>query len=145
MKDLAEFDREETTELRKIFWQIFIDNQFIKSTNSITDEVEEFECGVIDMEATVDIRGEFDKDQIEKSFEEWIKSHDARRDAMMRKELLGRMPKMKKVQEGIYCGCDGECFADCPDSFNKAMEEITSIIASVFPESGLMDISSLTK
>jgi len=95
MKDLAEFDREETTELRKIFWQIFIDNQFIKSTNSITDEVEEFECGVIDMEATVDIRGEFDKDQIEKSFEEWIKSHDARRDAMMRKELLGRIEALK--------------------------------------------------
>lgn len=67
--------------------------------------------------------------------EDFMRTHDARRDAMMREELLGRMPK--KV-ENVF----NEMEVRRRNSF---IDEINGIIASVLPESGLMDISSLTK
>lgn len=47
------------------FWKMLENNQFVKSTNSITDEVEEFPPAIQDMEAIVKINGEFDKHAIE--------------------------------------------------------------------------------
>lgn len=58
-------------------------------------------------------------------FKNFIKSHDARRDAMMREELLGRIrahPYIKDMHVARY------------------RKEIIHLL-----ESGLMDISSLTK
>ena len=51
------------------FWKTMESMQFIKTTNSFTDEVEEFPPAIKDMEAIVDIRGEFDKYGIE----DWLK------------------------------------------------------------------------
>ena len=50
------------------FWKMLSANQFIKSTNSVTDEVEEYPPAIVDMEATVAINGEFDKYAID----EWL-------------------------------------------------------------------------
>lgn len=43
-------------------------NQFVKSTNSLTDEVKEYPPAIVDMEATVSINGEFDKYAIDEWF-----------------------------------------------------------------------------
>jgi hypothetical protein len=47
------------------FWKMMEANQFIKSTNPVTDEVEEYPPAIQDMEATIMINGEFDKHAIE--------------------------------------------------------------------------------
>ena len=52
-------------EFKKKLWKIFEDNQFVKSTNSITDKVKEFPKAINDMEAIISINGEFDKYNIE--------------------------------------------------------------------------------
>lgn len=54
------------------FWKMLEANQFVKSTNSVTDEVEEYPPAIVDMEATVKINGEFDKYAID----EWLTSRD---------------------------------------------------------------------
>ena len=56
------------TEKRLEFWKMLEANQFVKSTNSITDQVEEYQPAIQDMEATVRINGEFDKYAID----EWL-------------------------------------------------------------------------
>ena len=50
------------------FWKMLEANQFVKSTNSITDQVEEYPPAIQDMEATVRINGEFDKYAINEWF-----------------------------------------------------------------------------
>lgn len=52
----------------KEFWEMLESNQFVKSTNSMIDEVEEFPPAIQDMEAVVKINGEFDKYAID----EWL-------------------------------------------------------------------------
>ncbi len=54
-------------EFSKKLWKIFNDHQFISSTDSITDEVENFPDAITDMEATIRINGEFDKDDLEEA------------------------------------------------------------------------------
>lgn len=55
----------------KRFWKMLESNRFIKSTNSITDEVEIIDGGIVDMEATIQINGEFDKEAIDN----WLYEH----------------------------------------------------------------------
>lgn len=50
------------------FWKMLESNQFIKSTNSVTDEVEEYPPAIVDMEEIVKINGEFDK----RAIEDWL-------------------------------------------------------------------------
>ena len=69
---------------------------------------------------------------------DFLKSHDARRDAMMREELLGRMPKDKNIASG-----EGLPFENSPEiygnermvayarGYNEGKAEITSIINDV--------------
>jgi len=56
-------------EIMEEFWKMFDDNAFVKSTDSITDKVENFPLAITDMEAIVKINGKFDKEAIEL----WIK------------------------------------------------------------------------
>ena len=56
------------TDKRLEFWKMLEANQFVKSTNSITDQVEEYPPAIQVMEATVRINGEFDKYAID----EWL-------------------------------------------------------------------------
>ena len=58
--------------MRERFWKMMSDNQFIKSTNSITDEIVEYPPAITDMEAVVEINGEFDKYAIENWLEQEI-------------------------------------------------------------------------
>lgn len=50
------------------FWKMMKQNQFVKSTNSVTYQVEEYPPAIVDMEATVSIYGEFDKYAIDEWF-----------------------------------------------------------------------------
>ena len=68
------------------FWKMLADNAFVKSINSITDEVKEYPPAITDMEAIVAIHGEFDKHAIE----EWL---DAEREKAVEEAL-------KKIKEG---------------------------------------------
>jgi hypothetical protein len=62
----------DTPDIEKDFWKMLESNQFVKSTNSVTDEVEEYPSAIVDMEAIVKINGEFDKYAID----EWLSSRD---------------------------------------------------------------------
>ncbi len=43
--------------------------------------------------------------------------------------LRSEIEKMKKEPvEGDYCGCDGECFANCNDSWNSALNKCLELI-----------------
>jgi len=53
------------------FWKMLASNQFVKSTNSVTDKVEEHPPAIVDMEAIVAIHGEFDKYAID----EWLTTY----------------------------------------------------------------------
>ena len=57
------------------FWKMLENNQFVKSTNSVTDEVEEFPPAIQDMEAVVKINGEFDKHAIDNWLYENLKDN----------------------------------------------------------------------
>lgn len=46
------------------FLKALDDIAFVKSTNSVTGEVEEFLPAVTDMEATIRINGEFDREDL---------------------------------------------------------------------------------
>ena len=48
------------------FLRALDDIAFVKSTNSVTGEVEEFPRAVTDMEATIRISGEFDREDLKK-------------------------------------------------------------------------------
>lgn len=50
------------------FLKMMESNQFVKSTNSITDEIQEYPPAIVDMEAIVSINGEFDKYAIDEWF-----------------------------------------------------------------------------
>lgn len=42
---------------------------------------------------------------------------------------IHEIEKLKKEPvEGMYCGCDGECFASCNDSFNNAIRQVLQIL-----------------
>lgn len=47
------------------FWKMLDSNRFVKSTDSISGESKMEEGGIVDMEATVRINGEFDKHAID--------------------------------------------------------------------------------
>ena len=47
------------------FWKMLEATQFVKTTNSITDKVEEHPPAIQDMEAIIAIHGEFDKHAID--------------------------------------------------------------------------------
>jgi len=74
------------TDTKKIveFWKMLESNQFVKSTNSITNQVEEYPPAIQDMEAIVKINGEFDKYAIE----EWLATKIAQAIAEELAELL---------------------------------------------------------
>jgi len=55
----------------KDFWKMLENMQFVKSTDSITDEIKEFPPAITDMEAIVRINGEFDKYGID----DWLKEN----------------------------------------------------------------------
>lgn len=45
------------------------------------------------------------------------------------KALAKEIEGMKKeAVVGKYCGCDGECFADCNDSYNQAVSQVLQVI-----------------
>lgn len=46
-------------------WKKFEENRFIQSTDSVTDEIQEIDGYVTDMEAIIKIKGEFDKYGVE--------------------------------------------------------------------------------
>lgn len=46
------------------FLKALDDIAFVKSTNSVTDEVEHYPPAVTDMEATIRINGEFDREDL---------------------------------------------------------------------------------
>ena len=73
------------------FWKMLEANQFVKSTNSITDQVEEYPPAIQDMEATVRINGEFDKYAID----EWLSSSITQAIAEERAKLLGEIRKRR--------------------------------------------------
>jgi broad-specificity NMP kinase len=53
------------------FWKMLDNSQFVKTTDSITGEVEVHPEAIVDMEATVRINGEFDKEAIN----DWLYEH----------------------------------------------------------------------
>jgi len=55
------------------FWKMFEGMAFVKTTNSITGEVEENPTPLMDMESTIGISGEFDKIAIDEWLEENLK------------------------------------------------------------------------
>lgn len=57
------------------FWKMFENSRFVKSTNSVTDKVEIIDGGIVDMEATIQINGEFDKHEIDNWLYENLKDN----------------------------------------------------------------------
>ena len=58
-----------------------------------------------------------------------------------RKEMEGKVKKMKKKESyEKYCGCDGECFASCDASYNKALDDV---LATLREEGGEMRIKKI--
>jgi hypothetical protein len=46
-----------------------------------------------------------------------------------REKYIEQVKKLKKPESHeIYCGCDGECFASCDASYNKALYDIKAIL-----------------
>jgi hypothetical protein len=46
-----------------------------------------------------------------------------------REKYIEQVEKLKKPESHeIYCGCDGECFASCDASYNKALYDIKAIL-----------------
>lgn len=76
----------ENTKERAIsdFWKMLSANQFVKSTNSITDKAEEYPPAIVDMEATVSINGEFDKYAIDEHISTML---DTYAEARVREEM----------------------------------------------------------
>ena len=65
------------------FWKMLEATQFVKTTNNITDKVEEHPPAIQDMEAIIAIHGEFDKYAID----DWLtQALQAQRDAGAREE-----------------------------------------------------------
>lgn len=66
------------------------DNAFVKSTNSVTDEVEEYPPAITDMEAIVAIHGEFDKYAIE----EWLDAEAKKAVEAERERILSELDRL---------------------------------------------------
>jgi hypothetical protein len=64
------------------------DVAFVKSTNSVTGEVQEYPPAIVDMEATVKINGEFDKEAID----DWLRTALTEVFELGRKEVLQNPP-----------------------------------------------------
>ena len=77
--------------MRERFWKMMDDNQFVKSTDSFTDEIVEYQPAITDMEAVVKINGEFDKYAIENWLEQEISS--PRKGKKPDKEQTKRVPR----------------------------------------------------
>lgn len=70
---------------------------------------------------------------VEREKENWINQPANQHDEKIRKAERNRIVEMvegmnKEPVKGTYCGCDGECFANCNDSFNQALEDIINKI-----------------
>ena len=77
------------------FWKMLEATQFVKTTNSITDKVEEHPPSIQDMEAIIAIHGEFDKYAID----DWLtQALQAQRDAGAEVETVKQMLVALTVQ-----------------------------------------------
>ena len=83
----------ENKDWREEFWKMLEANQFVKSTNSITDQVEEYPPAIQDMEATVRINGEFDKYAID----EWLTTSINQALAEDRERVVGYITDEEKL------------------------------------------------
>ena len=80
------------------FWKMLEATQFVKTTNSITDKVEEHPPAIQDMEAIIAIHGEFDKHAID----DWLtQSLQAQRDATLQ-EVLSMKRVAHQEKEVMY-------------------------------------------
>lgn len=105
--------REEVT---NAFWEMMEQNQFVKSTNSITDEVKEYPPAIVDMEATVAIHGEFDKYAID----DWL-HHQLQK---AREEHERKIDELRQHVATLYCAAGCECCRDI-----KVWEAESAVIA----------------
>jgi len=74
------------------FWKKFEENRFIQSTDSVTDEIQEIDGYVTDMEAIIKLRGEFDKYAIE----DFIESILEEQKKELIEEIITMIPEHQK-------------------------------------------------
>ena len=98
------------TKKRLEFWKMLESNQFVKSTNSITDQLEEYPPAIQDMEAVIAIHGEFDKYAID----EWLTETIDQAVAEERKRIIKRAEKMIETNR----------FAGVPYTMRKLITEV---------------------
>ena len=106
------------TEKRLEFWKMLEANQFVKSTNSITDQVEEYPPAIQVMEATVRINGEFDKYAID----EWLTTSIHQAIAEERE----RIERKIKQAWNYPCNCDRKNIL-CIHDFSQMKVALSSL------------------
>ena len=120
------------------FWKMLEANQFVKTTNSITDKVEEHPPAIQDMEAIVAIHGEFDKYAID----DWLaKALTAERTALLTELREWADSRIKPQKHGKDClgeYCD-RAFCNWDDIFhkNKEMELLKARINNLINPDGV--------
>jgi len=115
------------TDTKKIveFWKMLESNQFVKSTNSITNQVEEYPPAIQDMEAIVKINGEFDKYAIE----EWLATKIAQAIAEERARIFGEVNRFTVYYRSIFSqNCDRN---ETEEEKNTEMIDLADLLSSL--------------
>lgn len=101
------------TKKRLEFWEMLEANQFVKSTDSITDQVKKYPPAIQDMEAVVAINGVFDKYAIDEWLAESIQQAEL--------EMLKKVTKI--IEKEKYTWAKESIGNKALQSMEKALQE----------------------